>query len=254
MMEAEYLGVKEIHSIMPEFAPKPHSWGKYDQSDTYFFYMEFLDLSQQEMPEPDEFCCKLARLHEVSKSPTGKFGFYRSTFQGPIEMNNTWESNWCTFMTRLLTGLFDREVAQNGLWPAYEEAFETFKTKTIKLILEPLQSDGRELKPSLVHGDMWEENVSTNLATGSTVVYDCTAVYAHHEFEIGMWRGEVYRFGPSYFRRYLMYNPPSDPIEQFEDRNRTYSMKHTLVRLLNYPNKPDRDWWVLSPSPLILCH
>ena len=158
-MEADYLEIKEIHSVMPEFAPKPYGWGKYDKSDTYFSYMVFLDLSLEEMPELDEFYCELAQLHEISKSPTGEFGFYRSIFQGPIEMNNICESNWCTFVTGLLTGLFDQEIAQHGFWLDYEEAFKLL-TKTVKLMLSSLQSDGRELKPSLVHGDMWEENLS----------------------------------------------------------------------------------------------
>lgn len=241
MMEAEYLGMKELHSVMPDFFPRPCNWGRYELSDTYFFYMEFLDLSQQEMPEPDEFCSKLAELHQTSRSPEGKFGFYRSTFQGPIEMNNTWESSWRVYMTTLLNQLFEREIAQNGSYPELEEAFGIFKSKTIKLVLDPLQADGRELKPSLIHGDMWEENASTNLTIGATVIYDPTACYAHHEFEVGMWRGEVYRFGPTYLRQYLMYNPPSEPIEQFEDRHRIYSMKHTLVRVTNYPNQGDRD-------------
>ncbi len=32
--------------------------------------------------------------------------------------------------------------------------------------LEPLQSNGRVLKPCLVHGDLWEENTATDLETG----------------------------------------------------------------------------------------
>lgn len=119
--------------------------------------------------------------------------------------------------------------------------FELFITETIKLMLEPLQSDGRTLKSSLIHDDIWEENAAINLATNDPVVYDCIAIYIHNEFEIGMWREESYLFGPTYFREYLVYNPPSEPIEQFNDRNRIYSIKHTLVRVINYPNQPDRD-------------
>lgn len=76
--------MKDLNKFMPNFVPKPFNWNKFERSDTYFFYMEFLDMSQQEMPEPEPFCAKLAEL---------KFGFYRSTFQGPIEMLNDWNDS-----------------------------------------------------------------------------------------------------------------------------------------------------------------
>lgn len=186
MMEAEYLGVRDLNKFMPDFVPKPFNWGKFARSDTYFFYMEFLDLSQQELPEPGPFCAKLVELHNTSVSPTGKFGFYGSTFQGPIEMLNDWDESWRSFLSRLLTRLFENEVAGNGPYPEMEAAFKVFIAKTIKFVLDLLQSNGRILKPSLIHGDMWEENAAINLATNDPVVYDCTAMYAHNEFEIGM--------------------------------------------------------------------
>ena len=240
MMEAEYLGMKDIHKFMPDFAPRPWTWGKYDLTDTYFFFMEFLDLTQDSMPEVDEFCSRLAELHQKSVSPTGQFGFHRSTFQGPIEMTNTWDADWSRFCARLLNDLFLREIGQNGSWAEMEKAWDVFQIKTLPQVLGPLQAEGRSLKPCLIHGDLWEENAAINVLSSQSVVFDPTVMYAHHELELGMWRGDTYRFGPPYFRQYLIENPPSEPIEQFDDRNRIYSMKVTFVRLLNYPNELDR--------------
>lgn len=78
------------------------------------------------------------------------------------------------------------EVAGNGPYLEMEAAFELFITRTIKLALEPLQSDGQSQKPSIIHGAMWGENAAINLATNEPVVFDCMTMYAHNEFEIRM--------------------------------------------------------------------
>lgn len=41
----------------------------------------------------------------------------------------------------------------------------------------------------------WEENSGTNLASDQPVVFDAAVMYAHNEFELGMWRRDVVRFG-----------------------------------------------------------
>ena len=98
----------------------------------------------------------------------------------------------------------------------------------IPKVLGPLQSDGRSIKPSLIHGDLWEENTGLKLETGMPVVFDACVMYAHNEMELGMWRHGHYRFGKPYLRQYLSLMPPSEPVDQFDDRNRLYSMKYTL--------------------------
>ncbi len=232
----------EIYSYTPEFVPKPVTWGKFKQAppETFFYLMEFLELGP-DLVEPPDFCRLIAQLHEMSVSPTGKFGFHQSTFQGPSLQNTTWESNWCTYFTRLMTEFFEREIAQNGPQPDYEAAYKKFAQEVVPQILEPLQSDGRVLKPSLIHGDLWDENAALNLKTGLPVVFDASAMYAHNEMELGMWRADRYRFGKTYFRQYLSYVSPSEPVEQFDDRNRLYSIKYTLAHGEGWPASSQND-------------
>ncbi len=242
MMEAEHQSIMEIHSYMPDFVPQPVSWGKFKQAspETFFYLMEFLELGP-EIVEPAEFCRRVAQLHDMSVSPTGKFGFHLVTWHGPNPQNTTWEGNWCTFFTRLLTQFFDREIAQNGPQPDYEAAFKTFAQMVVPQILIPLQSDGRVLKPCLIHGDLWEENTGLNLETGLPVVFDASAMYAHNEMELGMWRSDRYRFDSPYLRQYLSYMPPSEPVEQFDDRNRLYCIKFTIAHCLGWPGSSQSD-------------
>ena len=241
-MTGEHRSMTEIFSYMPDFVPKPIAWGKFKQAppDTYFYLMEFLELGP-ELVDPPDFCRLVAQLHEISVSPTGKFGFHQTTFHGPNPQNTIWEEDWCKYFTRLLTQFFEREIAQNGPQPDYEAAYKKFAREIVPQILEPLQSDGRVLKPCLIHGDLWEENTGLNLETGSPVVFDASVMYAHNEMELGMWRSDRYRFGKPYFRQYLSNIPPSEPAEQFDDRNRLYGIKFTVAHCLGWPDSSQGD-------------
>lgn len=48
-------------------------------------------------------------------------------------------------------------------------------------LLRPLETGGRQIKPSLVHGDLYSGNVSVDVETGRPVLYDATCLYAHNE-------------------------------------------------------------------------
>ncbi|KAK5322641.1 hypothetical protein LTR20_006414 [Exophiala xenobiotica] len=225
---------------MPGFVPKLQAWGKFKHSppDTYFFLMEFIDLGSETV-EPPDFCRLIAQLHQMSISPTGKFGFFQTTYQGPSPQNTTWESNWCTYFTRLLTQFFDREISQNGPQPEYEAAYRELVSHVVPKLLEPLQSDGRVLKPCLIHGDLWEANTGLNLDTELPVVFDASAMYAHNEMELGMWRADIIRFGTPHYRQYLSHMPPSEPAEKFDDRNRLYSIKFNIAHCLGWPDSAE---------------
>lgn len=236
MMEGEYNSMKEIEKYLPEFVPHPCTWGKFQRisPETYFFLMEFVELDTGEV-DPSSFCSQLAKLHTTSESPTGKFGFHVITCHGPNAQNTEWHEIWCFYFTRLLEQFFQREIACNGCDEDYENTFETLKSNVIPMILGPLQADGRFLKPSLIHGDLWEDNTGTNLITEEPIIFDSAAHYAHNEFELGMWRRDIVRFSESFVRQYLRLVPPSAPREQWDDRNRLYSIKYDLAHSIALP-------------------
>lgn len=202
--------------------------------------MNFVDLGPK-LVTPTDFCELVAKLHRDSISPTGKFGFDLVTWHGPNPHNTTWEENWCTFFTRLMTQFFDREIAQNGPQPEYEAAYRKFAKEVVPQILEPLQSDGRILKPCLIHGDLWEENTGLDLATGSPVVFDASVMHAHNEMELRMWRSDRYQFGEEYFGQCKKHMPYSEPQEQFDDRNRLYGIKFTIDHCLGWSESSQAD-------------
>lgn len=168
---------------------------------------------------------------------------------GKILQSNEWESSWASFFTKLLLSFFRLEIRINGPWQEYEKAFETIVRTVTPQLLEPLQADGRVLKPSLVHGDLWEENAAINLSTGDPVFFDASAFYGHNEYDLGTWLREVVKFGQPYFTQYFHNLPPSEPAEQWDDRIRLYSLKFNLAHMIGWPGAPFvREEYAFSPT------
>ncbi|KAL8750824.1 MAG: hypothetical protein Q9184_006278, partial [Pyrenodesmia sp. 2 TL-2023] len=254
MMEGEYNSMSELHKLAPSFVPEPYAWGisKIASPVTHFFLCEFVHM-ENELPDPASFCARLAEVHSKSVSPTGKFGFMVPNCHGKILQSNEWDENWASFFTNLLLSFLHIEPGINGPWQEYEQAFKTIATTVIPQLLGPLQAHGRVLKPSLVHGDLWEENAAVNLATGDPVVFDASAFYAHNEYELGTWRRKTIKFGRPFFNQYLRNIPPSEPVEQWDDRIRLYSLKFNLAHMIGWPGAPFvREEYVL-PVAWFLC-
>ena len=161
MMRGEYTSVTTIHALMPDLVPTPHGWGKYKggspvgSPDTYFLLSDFVDMDTS-APEPSQFTARLAEMHRKSSSPCGLFGFPVTTCDGKLPHTVAWEASWATFFAKLLRGVLKLDAETNGTWPELEAAAQQVISAVIPRLLGALQSEGRELKPSLIHGDCWE--------------------------------------------------------------------------------------------------
>ncbi|KAJ5646091.1 hypothetical protein N7490_002463 [Penicillium lividum] len=237
----EYMAMNEIYQTLPDFAPKPRGYGKCQDQEAHFFICDFLTIDH-ELPDPVRLGEKLAELHHKSQSPTGKFGFHCTTFDGKLPLNTTWDDNWTSFFTTLMRDVYQLDVEINGPWKELDDVVQITLEKLIPRLLDPLTADGRSIKPCLIHGDLWESNIGTDSNTGEIYIYDACAYYAHHEKEVGIWRcehhnmkGEEYR--NEYFRNYM----PSEPIEEFDDRNRLYSVETLLINSAHFPGSQTRQ-------------
>ena len=83
MLEGEFHSMTELYKVMPSFVPEPYAWGKFQMSnpETYFFLCEYIEMAN-DMPDPVQFCSRVAELHKLSKSPNNCFGFHITTNQG----------------------------------------------------------------------------------------------------------------------------------------------------------------------------
>ncbi|KAK8087240.1 hypothetical protein PG994_002214 [Apiospora phragmitis] len=127
------------------------------------------------------------------------------------------------------------DMHKNSVSPTGKFGFLTPSASVIPQLLQPLQAEDRVLKPCLVHGDLWKENTGTGVKTGRFIVYDPSAMYAHNEYELGMWRRDEMRIGSAHIEEYLRHYPPSEPVEQFDDRDRLYSIKFKLAHSSGWP-------------------
>ncbi|KEF54927.1 uncharacterized protein A1O9_09370 [Exophiala aquamarina CBS 119918] len=236
MMEGEFNGMSELHKTMPELVPEPYGWGKFSVTapETYFFLSKFIDMSDR-APEPNQLCSKLAKLHRISDSPTGKFGFHITTCQGRRPQAVAWESNWTIYFGNLLRHVIAMDDVENGPWAALTKLEDRILSHVVPYLLDNLTKDGRVLKPCLIHGDLWEGNTGTSYSTGDIYLFDAAVMYAHNEFEIGDWRCDYNKIhNKSYTRAYLRHYGPSEPREEWDDRNRLYCIYYNVLYSVNH--------------------
>ena len=231
--------------MVPRLVPKAAGWGEYHdgESHVYFVLGDFHNLDLSVAPEPVRFTSQIAELHRSGTSPNRMFGFPVPTVCGIMERTVTWETSWAKSFTHQLKDVIKYDNETNGPWPEYDAACKQLIDVAIPRLLGALQSDGREIRSSLIHGDLWEWNVGIDMETGRTVVFDPGSTYAHNEMEFGTWRCSwAYRFNsPIYMRLYQQHTKPSEPVEEWDDRNRLYSIHPYLNDSAGHPGSVSRQ-------------
>lgn len=210
----------------PTFVPKPHAWGKLnvESPDTYYFLCDFIEMSDLK-PGPQQFATEVARMHQASKSPTGHFGFYCNTVHGNLPLQTTWNPSWMSYFSQLVKGAMVLNKERNGDWKDLEQQVDKLLSHVVPELLGPLEADGRTVKPTLIHSNLWDGNIGLRLENGETCAYDSCVHYAHNEMEIAMWRTRSCKVlkNKAHVNAYLSRMGISEPIHQFEDRNRLYA-------------------------------
>jgi protein-ribulosamine 3-kinase len=242
MAEGEFESMKALHAIAPHMVPEPIGYGTFStNSDTHFILIEFLNLHDG-LPSEEKFCRQLAELHRKSMehSPNGKFGFHLTTCNGTVQQDTTWTDSWETFYTRLLKQAFAFDEDAHGPCSDYSELLPLIYDKVCPRLLRPLETEGRTIRPALIHGDLWDGNVALQAHTEQTYIFDSSAFYAHNEYDLHMWRGERFKIRDSYITEYFKHLPPSEPAEEWEDRNRLYSLQADLHDSILFKGRTDK--------------
>lgn len=241
MVSSEFESVKAMHTLQPHFIPRPFAWGTYERNpDTHFFLCEYRDMVN-EMPDPHKFGTLLAALHQDSHSPTGKFGFHLTTYSGNLPQATEWEESWEKFFTKNLKLALKLELQAKGPDPEFDTLLPILLKTVIPRLLGPLESDGRKVKPSLVHGDLWYANSGIDTNTNDCLVFDGCCFYAHNECEselgiyqatadltgadeFGQWMPACNKFGSEYLAAYHSHVPISAPEEDYQGRLDLYKL------------------------------
>ena len=224
--------------------PKAVACGNYHNRGihTYYYLSDFHDMDLSTAPEAASFAGQIAKLHQDGTSPNGLFGFPVPTVIADLEHTVTYEKSWAKSFTNLLLDVIKYDNEANGSWAELDAASKQLIDVVIPRLLGALQSNGREIKPTLIHGDLWEENVGIDKETGNTIVFDPGSLYAHNEMEFGTWRCSWARYfkSPEYLHHYQRHIEPSEPAEEWDDRNRLYSIHPNLLGSAKHPETPYR--------------
>ncbi|CAJ2499956.1 Uu.00g028090.m01.CDS01 [Anthostomella pinea] len=216
--------MKALWDVMPELVARPYGYGTYKQmDDVHFFLCAFHELTG-EIHDIGNFPAHVAELHKRGVLADGKFGFPHEVYGGRLPqffpVADTWEETFTAGLQRI----FDNEENTHG--PDADMAYirRGIIDKVIPRLIRPLETGPNQIKPRLVHGDMWDGNCSVDVNNNQPVVFDSTCLWAHNEYELGSWQPERHEMSRSYIKEYTRHFPISEPAEDFEDRVLLYSV------------------------------
>jgi len=241
--------MSELYKVAASFVVKPYAWGKFENTSsplTHFLVLDFKEMNPNSKgPDPKKFCSQLAKLHQESVSPTGKFGFGVHTTHGKFPQYMEWNSSWESMFRKLLSNLLVRDFETNGPWKEFQNVYERALTLVLPKLIGPLESNGRTIKPCLLHADLWSGNTGTDPKTGEVYIFDAASFYGHNELELAMWRGDLdsHMVSDIYIREYFEHfdGGVSEPVEQFDNRNRMYNVMFLMWHSAHHPSDPVRQ-------------
>ena len=173
-----------LYNALPDLVPKPLGWGTYEKEfDAHFFLCNFHDMTDN-IPDISNFPAMVAQLHKNGVSPTGKFGFPVTTYQGRLPQDTTECDTWEEYFSRGIQRFFELEEESQGYDEEMAELRKGIMENVIPRLLRPLETEGRKVVPGLVHGDLWDGNTSVDVATDMPLIFDACSSYAHHECAI----------------------------------------------------------------------
>eukprot|EP00252_Welwitschia_mirabilis_P020871 TRINITY_DN520_c0_g1_i2.p1 TRINITY_DN520_c0_g1~~TRINITY_DN520_c0_g1_i2.p1 ORF type:complete len:264 (-),score=50.11 TRINITY_DN520_c0_g1_i2:391-1182(-) len=162
MFEGEALGLNAMHATNTIRVPKPFKVGSLSPRGSYII-MEYIDIGSSSSDQR-KLGRKLAEMHKAGNSDMG-FGFMVDNTIGSTPQINTWTSDWVSFYSEHRLG-YQLKLAQRQYGD--NEIFEKGQRLLQKL---PLLFKEIDIKPSLLHGDLWSGNICSD-KNGEPVILD----------------------------------------------------------------------------------
>lgn len=214
MFQTEAYGLQTIAKTNTIKTPTVLACDSFEGST--FLLLEFI---ASKSPSSDDFKNlgeQLAQLHQCTSE---RFGLDQDNFIGRLPQPNTHHKTWADFYTheRLQPQL---ELAkQNRLL----QDSECPNTEHIKNRLQPLLEN---IKPSLLHGDLWSGNYLIS-KDGEPYLIDPAVYFGHHEVDIAM--SKLFGgFGEAFYEAYFSHFPADNHTSV---RIEIYQLYYLLVHL-----------------------
>lgn len=191
MLRGEFESMRLLHSLSPDFVVKPLEWGACSSAPNVYFYIsEFHDFLDEKV-DLEVFCSRAADLHHnsatefenerVATPVEGRFGFHVTTHMGILSHDNRWTSTWEEFYCKEFRRALAFEERAQG--PSAELAMlgQQLLDNVIPRLLRPLETDGRSIRPTLIHGDLHCRNVRVDALTQKPIFFDAGSFWGHNE-------------------------------------------------------------------------
>ncbi|KAK8013150.1 hypothetical protein PG991_009421 [Apiospora marii] len=237
MAEAEYEGEKALYEVIPDNVAAPLTWGRLqDDPNKSFFLTRFRNLRDRSPPAA-QFLAILKKLHLSSISPTGRFSFHVTTYFGPPPMINDWTDSWEEYYGRQFRADIAFVQKAYGKDPDLHDLTEEIIEKVVARLLRPLQTGGRNIKPSLCHGDLWDGNVQIDVDTQQPIMFDAVCFYGHNEIDLQCMGDSRYVLGMDFIDSYKKEVGASEPVEDFNDRHELYALRCDFITAAIFPQQ-----------------
>jgi len=213
MFEAEARGLQAMASSNTIKVPEPLCFGD-DQLQSYIV-MEYLEMDGR--ADQVKLGEQFAAMHEVAAE---RFGWDIDNTIGATHQPNAWKDNWLDFWREQRLGFQLQLAAKNGYGGELQSLGEKLLTEM------PILFAGRNIAPSMLHGDLWGGNVA-GLNDGTPVIFDPAFYYGDREADLAM--TYVFGgFGPDFYASYQNAYPLDDG---FAARKTFYNIYHIINHL-----------------------
>jgi len=214
IFQAEVYGLKMIQSTNTIKTPEVLFCDTFQEYS--FLILEYIETKPPSSLDFENLGIKLAELHQ---NTSDTFGLTQNNFIGSLYQSNKPNTSWVEFYTqeRLLPQL--QLAKQKGLLSDRDSPSE-------KIIAEKLESLFFDVKPSLLHGDLWSGNFMIS-KDGTPYLIDPAMYYGHFEVDIAM--SKLFGgFGESFYKAHSKCFPVT---QKTSSRIEIYQLYYLLVHL-----------------------
>ncbi|KAL3687598.1 hypothetical protein R1sor_013907 [Riccia sorocarpa] len=206
MFEAEAAGLHAMFATETIRVPKPFKVGALPGRGSYII-MEYINMGTSRGGQA-ELGRQLAQMHKAGSTDKG-FGFDMDNTIGSTPQPNPWMSDWVAFFQEQRLR-YQLQLAEKQ----YRDYDIAEKGQRLVDKLPSLFQGVGEIKPCLLHGDLWSGNIAAD-EKGAPVILDPACYYGHSEAEFGMsWCAG---FGSSFYNAYFDVIPKQPGFEQRRD-------------------------------------